>query len=298
MSRNKGAPLPDEELRYWPTTLETRSEGQLRRIAGLGVPYGQRSRLLPGGFYEVVENRAMSKTLGDKLNVVSRLEHHPEWLLATTDSGSLRLSDDPAVGLSYEADLPNTGAGRDTYELVGSGRIRHSSMGFNCIQDEFRREGAVVVRHLLAIRLQELSPVAVPGYLNTSAAVRSLAAQVGEDPQDVEARAAQGELRSLFTRTDLQVAAPVTVPPTPLDVAEARGSRDDTDVRRRKNELWARKISMDGHRPDEPLTTAQRLLELRRRRMLWDQPVETRSLTDGFPTDHHGHAIDWHPAHQ
>jgi HK97 family phage prohead protease len=270
MSRNRGASLPDEELRYWPTTLETRSEGQLRRIAGLGVPYGQRSRLLPGGFYEVVENRAMAKTLGDNLNVVSRLEHHPEWLLATTDSGSLRLSDDPAVGLSYEADLPNTGAGRDTYELVGSGRIKHSSMGFNCISDEFRREGAIVVRHLVAIRLQELSPVAVPGYLNTSAAVRSLAGQLGEDADEIAALAEQGELRSLFS----EHGQPVVIDAKP----EAR-TGNDLDLRRRRNELEAKHIQMQtGHRPDEPPNIAQRLLELRRRKMVWDQPVEARSL--------------------
>jgi HK97 family phage prohead protease len=187
MSRNRGKPLADEELRYWPTELETRSDGPLRRIGGLGVPYGQRSRLLPGGFYEVVEPRSMAKTLGDKLDVVCRMEHHPEWLLATTESGSLRLTDDPAVGLSYEADLPNTGAGRDCYELVNSGRIKYSSMAFIAIHDEFRSQGSTLTRHLTDIRLTEVSPVAQPGYLTTSTAVRSLARQVGEDPEDVEA---------------------------------------------------------------------------------------------------------------
>ena len=43
----------------------------------------------------------MAKTLGDNLNVVCRMEHHPEWLLATTESGSLRLTDEQR-GLSYE----------------------------------------------------------------------------------------------------------------------------------------------------------------------------------------------------
>jgi hypothetical protein len=37
MTRNKGKPLPDEERRYWPTQLETHSDGPLRRIFGLGV---------------------------------------------------------------------------------------------------------------------------------------------------------------------------------------------------------------------------------------------------------------------
>jgi HK97 family phage prohead protease len=183
MSRNKGMPLPDEELRYWKTPLDIRSEGESRQIAGLGVPYNTRSRLLPGGFYEVVNPGAVSKTLGDKLNVLCHLEHHPEWLLASTDSDTLMLTDDPTVGVSYRAILPDTQAGRDAYTLIRSGRIRHCSMGFHCFSDEFRSEGSVLVRYLEQIRLTECgSPVANPGYTTTSAAVRSLAAQVGEDP--------------------------------------------------------------------------------------------------------------------
>jgi uncharacterized protein len=272
MSRNRGQPLPDEELRYWPTQLEVRSEGTLRRIGGLAVPYARRSRLLPGGFYEEVRSGAMAKTLADNLNVVCRLEHHPEWLLATRDSGSLRLTDDPDVGLSYEADLPDTGAGRDAYELVRTGRIKHSSMGFSCMADEFRHEGSTVVRHLLQIRLIECSPVAVPGYLNTSTAVRSLAGQLGEDPADVEALAAQGELRSLFTRTDRQVAAPITVVPTPLEVRNS----GELDIRRRQNALLGRQIQSD-----KPTTIEQRLLALRLQKLSWDAPIERRS-TDTY----------------
>jgi Escherichia/Staphylococcus phage prohead protease len=86
MRRSKDIQASNQEFRYWPTHIETRSEGAIRRIGGLGVPYNKRSRLLPGGFYEVVEPSAVRKTLVDNLNVVSRMEHHPEWLLATTDS--------------------------------------------------------------------------------------------------------------------------------------------------------------------------------------------------------------------
>src|SRR4051794_4769922 len=117
--------IRETELRYWRSDLETRSVGTTRRIGGLGVPYGQRSHLLPGGFIEVVENRALAKTLGDKVNVVSRMEHHPEWLLGDVESGTLRLTNEER-GLLYEVDLPNTGAGNDCYELVRTGRMRHS----------------------------------------------------------------------------------------------------------------------------------------------------------------------------
>ena len=163
MTRGNGVQASEQEVRYWPTHLEARSEGAIRRIGGLGVPYNKRSRLLPGGFFEVVEPRAMAKTLGDKLNVVSRMEHHPEWLLATTDSGTLRITGE-ARGLSYEADLPDTTAGRDCYELVRTGRMPYSSVGFQAFKDEFRRDGSALVRHLVSIRLSEVSPVSQPAY--------------------------------------------------------------------------------------------------------------------------------------
>jgi hypothetical protein len=61
-----------------------------------------------------------------------------------------------------------------------------------------------------------------------------LANQLGEDPEDVFALAQKGELRSLFTRTDQQVAAPVTVPPTSL---EHRMTNTDLERRRERNRL-------------------------------------------------------------
>jgi uncharacterized protein len=119
-------------------------------------------------------------------------------LLGDVESGTLRLANEER-GLFYEVDLPDTTAGRDCYELVRSGRIRHSSMGFQAFQDEFRRDGSILVRHLVSIRLTEVSPTAQPAYADTTTAIRSLANQVGEDPEDVLELARQGELRTLFS---------------------------------------------------------------------------------------------------
>lgn len=218
--------MREVETRYWKTDLETRGGGA-RRIGGLGVPYNRHSKLLPTGFVEIVETRALAKTLGDHANVVCRMEHHPEWLLATVESGSLRLTNDEQRGLFYEADLPNTTAGNDCYELVKTGRMAYSSMGFVCYQDEFTRNGGLLVRHLVSIQLGEVSPVSVPAYADTSTAIRSLAGQLGEDPDEVMALAQSGELRSLFTRTDQFVSATPGVEPATLETRDSGEPQGD-----------------------------------------------------------------------
>jgi len=253
----------DTELRYWRSDLETRSAGETRRIGGLGVPYGQRSHLLPGGFVEVVEQRALAKTIGDKINVVSRMEHHPEWLLGDVESGTLRLSNE-ARGLHYEVDIPNATAGNDCYELVRTGRIRYSSMGFQSFEEEFRRDGSLLVRHLASIRLTEVSRTAQPAYPDTSTAIRSLACQVGESVDDVAALAAQGELRALFTRTDLAV----TAPPTVLPAAVEESAQRELELRRRLNAAEGKRLGLD--KSDD---AGVRLLEWYRRKHQVYAPV-------------------------
>jgi len=266
----------DTELRYWRSDLETRSAGTTRRIGGLGVPYGQRSHLLPGGFVEVVEQRALAKTIGDKINVVSRMEHHPEWLLGDVESGTLRLSNE-ARGLYYEVDLPNTTAGNDCYELVRTGRIRHSSMGFQSFEDEFRRDGSLLVRHLVSIRLTEVSPTAQPAYPDTSTAIRSLACQVGENVEDVAALAAQGELRSLFMRSDLAAVAPPTVLPAAVEHRSDESAQRELELRRRLNAAEGKRLGLD--KSDD---AGVRLLEWYRRKHQVCAPV-TEARSQWFP---------------
>jgi uncharacterized protein len=282
----------EEEIRCWRTELETRSSGTLRRIGGIGVPYEKRSRLLPGGFYEIVEKRALAKTLADRSNIVSRLEHHPEWLLGTTDSGTMRVKGMPE-GVDFEVDLPQTTAGNDTYELHKRGDLRYASMGFQSFEGEFRREGSVVVRHLISIRLQEISPTATPAYWDTASALRSLSSQVGEDPEDIERLAAQGELRSLFPPRQ---PVHIDMAPTPLDVVEARSAEPSSDggldIRRRLLALYKRKMDaeltprqramQEYRRTTADLTTRQARLRLSQTRI---DEIEARSLGRGEPWD-------------
>jgi Caudovirus prohead serine protease len=167
-------------------------------------------------------------------------------------------------------------------------------MGFQCFQDEFSRQGAVLVRHLVSIRLTEVSPVAQPGYAQTSTAIPNLAGQIGEDPDDMEALAAQGELRSLFMRTDQQVTATPGVEPGSPALVEARThgasqrvtpadpkhrmdrNRDRALNDNRENRLeLSRRI--EANRNKMETYDLQSRLEANRRKMMVGA-VETRSL--------------------
>jgi uncharacterized protein len=304
-TRNRGRPLPDTEFRYWPTDVETSSDGEKRCIGGMFAPYSQRSRLLPGGFYELISPTALRKSLSDNLDIVCRLEHDARYLLATTESGTLEITDDPKVGASYRALLPDTSAGRDAWELVRTKRLDHSSMGFMVIPggDEFRHVGGALERRLINVRLSEASPVSQPGYFQTTTAVRNLANQVGEDPADVAALAAKGELRTLFTRTDLSVTAPPTVEPA---LAEAR-SVTPSDIQRRLDENRYRQVEANR---EGRIDLVRRMAALQRRAQTEDlerrvialnrrmfEPVgaEVRSVAVDYPRDRYGHAVDWHP---
>lgn len=234
---------------HWKTETVATDDGEQRQIGGMFAPYETRSRTLPGGFVEVITPSALRKSLADGLDIVCRLEHDPRYLLATTESNTLEITDGP-TGASYRALLPKTSAGDDAWELVRTRRLNHSSMGFMCPQggDEFRYVGGVLERRLLSVRLTEASPVSQPGYIETDTAVRHLAAQVEEDPDEILALAAAGELRSVFVRSDLHTTATPTVLPGDVD--------GELDLHRRRNALRARGAGFD---------SADSLLDLWRR---------------------------------
>jgi HK97 family phage prohead protease len=254
----------DIEKRGITSPIELREDGS-RRIGGMGVVYGKRSRLLPGGFFEVVENRALSKGIGDGFpGVVSRLEHHPEWLLGTTDAKTMSLRNNPDVGLDYEVDLPDTTAGNDAYVLIKRGDLRSASMGFQDYGSEWSHDGSIAVRHLVSIRLTEISPVSQPAYVQTNTALRGLAAQVGEDPDDVFELARQNELRRLFPgRTDIAAL------PEGLVVAQRNGAvPQGMSWQKARLAMRARDMAMDRRPTPQELT-----LKLRQRRIQWDDQI-------------------------
>jgi HK97 family phage prohead protease len=225
---------PQSELRSTPRPVEKRAGG--RSVGGYAAVYSKPSRQM-GAMLEVIEPRAFSKSAGDSFaNVVATLEHSPRDLLGTVSAGTLAISLDN-VGMEYTVALPETQAGNDCLALVARGDLRHSSFEFRCWEDDFTYNGGgPPVRHLNSVQVISVSPVSNPAYLDSSvglrsyeAGLRSFARFADADPDDVIRDAVAGvELRRYLERTDVSVPAPVTVPPTPLAVAQ-RGFEPNTD---------------------------------------------------------------------
>jgi hypothetical protein len=95
-----------------------------------------------------------------------------------------------------------TRAGDDVLALIRRNDYAGSSFAFNCYEDEWRNNGRMLVRHLISVRLRDVSPVAIPAYESATVSLRSLADQVQAPSADVLDLARDDQLYKLLTRTD------------------------------------------------------------------------------------------------
>lgn len=169
----------------WPTLdMEIRAEGDGMTFHGYAAVFNSASEDL-GGFREQIEPGAFSRTLKRDRDIRMFLNHNTDTLLATKRAGTLRLAEDEK-GLAVDADLPDTTAGRDLATLLKRGDVSTMSFGFQVVKDswdEDRKE-----RTLREVRLFEVSAITGwPAYGATSAHVRHLAEDMGEDGDALEA---------------------------------------------------------------------------------------------------------------
>jgi len=123
-----------------------------------------------GGFEEVISPAAIRSALSRRPDVLALWSHDSGEVLARASSGTLKLSQD-GRGLLVEIDLPNTGRGRDTAELVGRRDVKGMSFGFQVLEDTWHREGNTLIRTVTDMVLVEISPVALPAYPATTLAL-------------------------------------------------------------------------------------------------------------------------------
>jgi len=164
-----------------------------------------------GGFVELVEPRALRKSESDGFpGVTAKYEHRD--LLGSVSSGTLRLTVDPARGVDYEVDLPDTTAGNDVAVLAARKDLTGSSWAFQTYDCDWTSgENGVPVRHLTDVRIIDVSCVAQPAYPDStlttrdwrevSVALRSLAFQYDADPDEIFDMARNNRLSKLFVNT-------------------------------------------------------------------------------------------------
>ena len=144
----------------------TIQEDKKKYITGC-VPYHTRSCDL-GGFTEIIEPTAFSKTLKDKNNVVLLYNHDDSKVLGATRSGTLKLeSRDDGLYFSCLVN-EDVGFARDAYSIISRGDCNTISFGFSPIKTE-NRNG---IRHLKEVALSEISCcVPFPAYKDGYAAI-------------------------------------------------------------------------------------------------------------------------------
>jgi HK97 family phage prohead protease len=190
------------ETRFLATHVRAAIKGGKRTIAGYAARYNTLSGPIPSGKYstfrERIERGAFKRILSTNPDVVCLFNHRDDAVLGRTTAGTLQLREDEN-GLSFTCDLPDTQAGRDTYESVQRGDLNGCSFAFSVdeqrmcsykeeeIEDEeeedlrgkVTRKAKQIVRSIRDFAsLIDVSVVTHPAYPATSVAARSAAERV------------------------------------------------------------------------------------------------------------------------
>jgi HK97 family phage prohead protease len=169
----------EKERRFFDTELRV-SIGVKPRLFGHAAVFNQLSEDL-GGFREQISPGAFTETIKDG-DIRALFNHDPNFPLARTKSGTLKLSED-STGLVIDADLADTTYARDLLMSIERHDIDQMSFGFAVLPEgqNWRMEGTGLIRTLTKVALYDVSPVTFPAYPQTDVGIRSLAAQIKKD---------------------------------------------------------------------------------------------------------------------
>ena len=181
--------------KYAEVELREAADGS-RTMVGYAAVFNRFSQNL-GGFVEQVAPGAFADTL-TRGGIVGLVNHDPNWLIATTDSGTLDVAEDER-GLSYQMQLDASDP--DSLRIaakIASGKMRGSSFSFRTIADSWSvTEQGFPLRTLDQVELYDVGPVTTPAYRQTedpdyAVSLRSLSANLGV-PLDELSNAARHE---------------------------------------------------------------------------------------------------------
>jgi HK97 family phage prohead protease len=166
------------ERRFVTSDVELRMSGGKTYIEGYAAVFNKRSGNL-GGFVEVVETSAFTKTVNDGADVRALFNHNPNYILGRSKAGTLDLAID-STGLHYRALAPDVSYARDLAVLLERGDVSQSSFAFYNINDSWdETEDQTPQRHLREVGLVDVSPVVYPAYEDATSGVIREAAVAG-----------------------------------------------------------------------------------------------------------------------
>lgn len=163
------------DVRTLTTDLTTRSsDDNGMTVEGYAMLYDQPSVPMP--FVEYIDRGALDNV--DLSKVLLLYGHDLNSVLARSDAENLQLRADDK-GLWFQATLPDTTLGRDTYTNVANGNLKGCSVGFKIGDDKWLQgNDGNVIHHIRSFdQLIEISITPIPAYTETSVDVqRSLEA--------------------------------------------------------------------------------------------------------------------------
>lgn len=174
------------DVRTLTTDLTTRSsDDNGMTVEGYAMLYDQPSTPMP--FVEYIDRGALDNV--DLSKVLLLYGHDLNSVLARSDADNLQLRADDK-GLWFQATLPDTTLGRDTYTNVANGNLKGCSVGFKIGDDKWLQgNDGKVIHHIQSFdQLVEVSITPIPAYTETSVDVqRSLEAFMkGENEVEID----------------------------------------------------------------------------------------------------------------
>jgi len=166
--------MSDLELRHYETkSIEVRADGEGMNISGYAIVFDEPSKPLYGGmFVETISKRALQGV--DLADLFLLYNHNDNDILGSTVGNTMSVSVDER-GLRFDASLPNTQLGKDTFELIKRGDIRGVSFGFMVESDTWNTSVTPEHRTINKIKeVKELSITAFPAYDQTEVSARAI----------------------------------------------------------------------------------------------------------------------------
>lgn len=179
-------------------------------ISGIATVFNQPS--IKGDFTEYIDQNALNGV--DLTNVLLLYSHDFSNILARADAGTLQTSIQPD-GLHFNAQLPDTQLGKDTYTNILNGNIKGMSFGFTIAPDGYswsvNSQGNTIHTIHQIDQVFELSLTPIPAYTETSVQVQrdlaqflsskkevvKMAEKPDEKPEEKEEQSVDDQMRSL-----------------------------------------------------------------------------------------------------